>query len=512
MATESSRRGGFGTDADVPEGATADNEVLLEDHRDGHPMVPYKALWGVLLLGWVVSYSDRTLTGPVIAWMIENKSGFIGDASNPATIGGLIGSMFFLGYMLTQYPGGRLGDRYGHREMIIVSLLAAGVLTVVSGLVSGLVAFVAARVLTGLGEGVFYSNDRTLIINHTPVAKRTLGLGIVIVGLSIGLTVGIVCTPLLIQWGESLGMGGSAWRLPFFVFAAFTFVVAIVAFVFFRSRMGGRLRLGPPFVQLLVFSLPTFIVIVGLFLLAETFQWPEWLTASIASLIALVYIAVIVRSVKKSGRGPALLNRNMWLIYIAYIAILWNLWFFSFWSVQIVKEAADSSLLAAALTAAFNAGAGILGFPVGGWLADRAVRSGKSRKTLALICTGVYSVLVLIFGYSVSGGEGDALPSLGLLGLLLFSSGVFFNALQPIVQGMTGDLVPASERGSAFGMLNLVSEIGAVLSPVVSGILRDVTGSWSTGVYVAAGIMIVSFFLYLMVDEAPAHHEDPIPA
>ena len=31
--------------------------------------------------------------------------------------------MFFLGYMLTQYPGGRLGDRFGHREMIIVSLL-----------------------------------------------------------------------------------------------------------------------------------------------------------------------------------------------------------------------------------------------------------------------------------------------------------------------------------------------------------------------------------------------------
>jgi MFS transporter, ACS family, D-galactonate transporter len=341
------------------------------------------------------------------------------------------------------------------------------------------------------------------------VEKRTLGLGIVIVGLSLGLTVGIICTPLLIQWGDSLGMGGGAWRMPFFVFSAFTLLVVTVAFTFFRTRMGGALRLGPPFVQLLLFSLPTFIVIVGLFLLAETFQWPEWLTATIATLIAVVYIAVIVRSVKRSGRGPALLNRNIWLVYIAYIAILWNLWFFSFWSVQIVKEAAQSSLLVAALTAAFNAGAGILGFPVGGWLADRAIRSGRGRKPLALICTAVYSVLVVIFGFSVMGGEK---PSLLLLGLLLFTSGVFFNALQPIVQGMTGDLVPANERGSAFGMLNLVSEIGAVLSPVVSGILRDATGSWAAGVFVAAGIMIVSFFLYMMVREAPAHHEDPIPA
>ena len=314
---------------------TARKEQLLEDGREGRPLTPYKALWAVLLLGWIVSYADRTLTGPVIAWMIQNKAGFIGDAANPATLGGLVGSMFFLGYMLTQYPGGRLGDRFGHREMIIVSLLAACVLTIVSGLMAGLVAFVAARVLTGLGEGVFYSNDRTLIINHTPVAKRTLGLGIVIVGLSIGLTVGIIFTPITIAWGTSLGMGADAWRMPFFVFAAFTFVVVLIAFTFFRTKLGGAMRLGPPFLRLLGFSLPTFVVIVALFLLAETLRWPEWLTATVATVIAIVYIAVIVRGVQRSGRGPALLNRNIWLVYLAYIAILWNLWFFSFWSVQI---------------------------------------------------------------------------------------------------------------------------------------------------------------------------------
>jgi MFS family permease len=490
-------------------GDTARNEELLEAHREGRAVVPYRALWAVLLLGWIVSYSDRTLTGPVIAWMIENKAGFIGDSANPAALGGLVGSMFFLGYMLTQYPGGRLGDRFGHREMVIVSLLWAAVMTAVSGIVAGLVVFVAARVLTGLGEGVFYSNDRTLIMNHTPVAKRTLGLGVVISGLSIGLTAGIILTPILINWGTSLGMGGEAWRVPFFAFAAFTVLVVAAAFTFFRTRLGGALRLVPPFLRLLAFSAPTFVLIVALFLLAEALHWPEWQTAIVAGVIAMVYIVVIVRGVQRSGRGAVLLNRNIWLVYIAYIAILWNLWFFSFWSVQIVKEAAESSLVAAALTAAFNAGAGILGFPAGGWLADWAVRTGRSRKVLALVCTAVYSVLVLVFGWSIAGG---GTPSLGLLGLLLFTSGLFFNALQPIVQGMTGDMVPAAERGAAFGMLNLISEIGAVASPVVSGVLRDATGSWAPGVYVAAGIMIVSFFLYLPVKEAPARHEDPVAA
>ena len=37
--------------------------------------------------------------------------------------------------------------------------------------------------------------------------------------------------------------------------------------------------------------------------MAETFQWPEWLTATIASIIALVYILIVIHSVKQSGRG-----------------------------------------------------------------------------------------------------------------------------------------------------------------------------------------------------------------
>jgi ACS family D-galactonate transporter-like MFS transporter len=474
------------------------------------PIVPYKALWAVLLLGWVVSYADRTVTGPVIAWMISNKAGFIGDAANPATLGGLVGTMFFTGYMLTQYAGGRLGDRYGHREMIVVSLLWAGVMTLVSGLVTGLVAFVAARVLTGLGEGVFYSNDRTLVFTHTPPPKRTLGLGIVIAGLSIGLTIGIVATPYLINWGGDLGMGGHAWGLPLYVFAASSIVVASIAYGFFRSRLGGPLKLGPPFLRLAVYSAPTFVFILAIFILAEKLKWKEWQTAIIIGVLALAYITVIVRGVSKSGRGATLLGRDVWLVYIAYIAILYNLWFFSFWSVQIVKEATQSSLVAAGLTAAFNAGAGIIGFPVGGWLADRQVRRGRGRKPLILLCSIVYSALALAFGISI---QGDNKPSLLLLGLLLFTSGLFFNALQPIVQGMSGDMVPADERGSLFGLLNLISEIGAVASPVVSGVLRDSTGSWAPGVYTAVGIMVASIFLYALVNERKfiLHHEDPAP-
>lgn len=36
---------------------------------------------------------------------------------------------------------------------------------------------------------------------------------------------------------------------------------------------------------------------------------------------------------------------------------------------------------------------------------------------------------------------------------------------------------------------------------MVSGILRDATGSWAPGVFVAAGVMAVSVVLYALVRE-----------
>jgi MFS family permease len=144
----------------------------------------YRTLWVWLLLGWTVSAADRALTGPVVTWMIENDVGFLSESSKPFALGGLIRGLFFAGYMLTQFPGGYLGDRYGHRTLIVISLVWAGLATMLSGFVTGLAVFIAVRVLTGLGEGAFYSNDRSLIAEQTPPERRSLGMGVVITGLA----------------------------------------------------------------------------------------------------------------------------------------------------------------------------------------------------------------------------------------------------------------------------------------------------------------------------------------
>ena len=134
----------------------------------------YRRIWFWLCLGWIISSADRTITGPVITWMIQNKVAFMAT-SNPYALGGLIGSIFFAAYMLTQFPGGYAGDRHGHRSVIAISLFWAAIATFLSGLAGALVAFIAARIFTGLGEGVYYANDRSVIAQTTP-AKHHGGL------------------------------------------------------------------------------------------------------------------------------------------------------------------------------------------------------------------------------------------------------------------------------------------------------------------------------------------------
>jgi MFS family permease len=449
------------------------------------------------MLGWTVSAADRALTGPVVTWMIDNKVAFLADADKPYALAGLIGGLFFAGYMLTQFPGGHLGDRYGHRTIIGVSLVWAGIATMLSGVLTGLVAFIAIRVLTGLGEGAFFSNDRSLVAERTPPEKRSLGMGVVITGLALGITIATVFAPNFIDLGERVfGTTEDAWRMPFLLLGAATLCVGVVLIASFR-----RQERGLPYVRaalhLGAYAAVFLAAVMAVYFVGDAAGLADiWIAVLEVGLALLLVSFVFLR--KGEELRPVLRNRDLWLINLAFIAVLWNLWFFSFWSVSIVADAAHSSFGRSALIAAFNAGAGILGFPAGGWLADRAVKSGLGRKPLVVAFTALQCVLTIAFGVAVASGS----PSVWLLAGLLFAASAFFNAMQPIAQAMLADIAEPSLRGSAFGMNNLIGEIGAVLSPAVSGTLRDATGSWNAAIFLDAGLIACAVLLFCFVREA----------
>lgn len=460
----------------------------------------YYGLWLVLMMGWLASGVDRTITGPVITYMIDNNVPLLQGTDNPHAIGGLVGSLLFAGYALMQFPGGFVGDRVGHRTMIVVSIVLAGFATLLTGLVTGLIMLVAMRVLTGVGAGMFYSNDRSVIAQQTPLKHRSLGMGVVITGLALGITLAYLLAAPLTSFGETVLGSGQGWRMPFLVLGGLAVAIGVGMHLFF-SRQTGEHSFAPAYPAALKrvggYCVVFLILIMVIFLFATWAGLPEWLVAVVITVFALGLVALVFARLGGEIR-PVLHNRNLVLIYLAFIPILWNLWFFSFWSVSIVADAAaGSTFLEAALTAVFFGVAGILGYPAGGWLADYTKRTGRGRKLILVLCTLVQGVLTLVFTlYLVSGGS-----SLLLLGSLLFTASLAFNALQPQAHALAADMTNPVHLGAMFGMMNLIGEIGAILSPAVSGVLRDSTGSWHSAVVLDTVLIFAGLVLLLFIRE-----------
>ena len=475
----------------------------METNNESRPA--YRSLWVWLLVVWAASAADRTIAGPVFTYIIGNDLPIIRGVENPYAVSGLVaGSLFFAGYMLTQFPGGYLGDKFGYRTIIVISTIWAALATILTGLMTALVGLVAFRVITGLGEGMYYSNDRSVVVEQTPEEKRSFGLGVVITGLAIGITIALVSVPFLIDLGNSVFGTNDGWRMPFVALGVVTLVIGFGIIVFFKRQRGAS-EFRPNYLGALreigKYSVVFFAVIMGAYLLARLLDLPEWVVAVAMAFVALLLVGFVFRRMGEEI-APVLYNRDLILIYISAIAILWNLWFFSFWSVAIVSQAApQATFLNAALTAALNAGAGILGFPVGGWIADYAKRRGWGRKVILISCTVIEGLLTVAFGlYIIYGGQ-----ALSVMGILLFFQAVFFFALQPISQALVADLVATPALlGAAFGMWNLIGEMGAVLSPGVSGALRDATGEWHAAVMLDAGVILASVVVLLFVRESVA--------
>ncbi len=459
-----------------------------------------------------MAYLDRTVTGPMVNWMIANKVGFLAGGY-PFALGGIIGSMFFAGYMLTQFPAGYLGDRYGRKVMVVVSTLWAGVTTAASGLAASLLAFVGLRVATGLGEGAFYSNDRALVRLVTPESKRALGMGVVFVGLATGLTVATIVTTPLLDWAASLWGKDAAWRFVFLVFAVPTIAVGLAFLLTVRvddvtdkatRQLSERVRLGRASARLGAISAVFLAIIMATYVLTEPLVVAGGANLSLARVLQAVAItgvalALVAFVYGRLGRASAkvLKDRNLVFMYTSAIAILWTLWLFGFWAGQILTETANTAAVVGwAFAGAFGIANGV-GYPLGGWISDRQFARGLGRRRLYLLLCATTAALVLLLALYIQSGR----PDIVVLGAILFAIGVPFAAMQTVHMALTSDLAPVELQGQAFGMWNLVAEIGAVLSPVVGGAVRQATGGWGLALGINAAILVASASLVFFVRE-----------
>ena len=146
---------------------------------------------------------------------------------------GHVFSAFLWGYGLFQIPWGYIGDRFGPRRTLTISMLLFCVGTAAMGLaprlalssgISVLLAFQLNRFFTGVGEAASSANVTRVIASWTAARERGFASGLQTAGLGLGGTL----TPIFISWT----MIHWGWRVSFDLCAAISFAVLLFWWVY----------------------------------------------------------------------------------------------------------------------------------------------------------------------------------------------------------------------------------------------------------------------------------------
>ncbi|MFI6961630.1 MFS transporter [Streptomyces sp. NPDC050255] len=167
---------------------------------------------GILALAGIVAAITQTLVVPLIAELPK----LLGTSASNAS---WVITATLLAAAVATPVAGRLGDMFGKRRMLLVSLLPLIVGSVVCALSSSVVPMIAGRGLQGLGMGVV---PLGISLMRDVVPAEKLGSSIAIMSASMGVG-GALGLPFAAAIAEN-----SSWRVLFWVVAAMSVAIGIL--------------------------------------------------------------------------------------------------------------------------------------------------------------------------------------------------------------------------------------------------------------------------------------------
>ncbi|WP_181998739.1 MFS transporter [Corynebacterium diphtheriae] len=190
------------------------------------------------LLGTIIEWYDYALYGAaaavVIAPLFFESSAAGGQLAAFAT--------FAVGFVARPLGGvaiGHIGDRFGRRPAMILSVLMMGIATVGIGLlpteaaigVLAPVLLVFFRLIQGLGAGAELAGAMTVVAEFAPAAKRGLFTSLVLAMPPAGIVLATAAFMGASSVGDEALLGG-VWRIPFLISALLFFIA-----LFMRKRL-----------------------------------------------------------------------------------------------------------------------------------------------------------------------------------------------------------------------------------------------------------------------------------
>ena len=427
-----------------------EHQTTTSSWRTG--VTPYQ--WLVLFvawLGWVFDSMDATIYAIVLHPALHELLPVSIGTATPEAIGwygGLIFSIFLIGWAIGGVLFGIVADRFGRTKTLIATILIYAVFTGLAALSDTWWHLAIYRFLTALGIGGEWAAGATLVAEVWPEDKRA----------------------------KAAGLLQSAWAVGFFLAALFNLLL----------RGHGWRAL------FLIGILPAFVSLLVFWWVKEPDRWVQAHRKE-QEAGPSVKLAELFRG---DLRRPTLVGSTL-----AFVAVF-GLWGSTNWTPTLVGTMPDLRGLSREDIAArvsyaimaLNAGAiwGYLGF---GWLADRFGR----RPIFALMCTG--SLVMLPVTFLTPHSYTQVLLLLPVLGF--FNNGIFsgFPIYLP-------ELYPTRLRATGAGFCFNAGRVFASVGPFLTGWLTATMGSVGHAVSVVGLIYLVGL---LVLPFAPETKGKPLP-
>ncbi len=206
--------------------------MRLPAQRTGSPLEDRR--WRVLLIAGIGAFM-----GPLDVTVVAVALSSMGDTLSLTFSGALwVQTGYLLSYALVLIPAGRIADQWGRLRVWRAGVVVFAVASLGAGLAPAAEAMIAWRLLQGVGGGLLAATGTALVTAVFPARERGRALGLNIMALYLGLSLGPLVGGLLVDH--------AGWRWIFLVNVPVGIVALLLAAPLHEPRpRAGRPRLDP---------------------------------------------------------------------------------------------------------------------------------------------------------------------------------------------------------------------------------------------------------------------------
>jgi len=348
---------------------------------------------------------------------------------------GLLNSVFFWSYTVMQIPAGLLVDRFGVKRLMTISFVLWCLVAAATAMAGAFWELVALRLLLGVAESALFPAGLAWLAKNVEERQRGLAAGIFVSGSKWGPAIASPLATWLI-----LGYG---WRTMFFLLGA-----------------GG-----------LVWVIPWIV-------LAGADQPSKQKTGG---------------SLNAAEPRALFRTRAMWATLIGTFCYNYFLFFSLTWMPAYLVESRNLTLTSMSIYTMFSfAGTGTVAILAGAaadWMIRRGASALNTRRWFTI--AGLLAASTEVFGaMSESTGVAVFFAIFSMTGLGLATANYW---------AITQTLLPGVAPGRVAGIQNTALNLAGIVAPIITGWLKQITGSYTAPMQTIWVFLIIGVAAYLFL-------------